>query len=150
MKQLVRSYLVRSFGPIVAGLVLAGCLTTATTEKTKSMGEGTLEAQDALEECSNVDCSNCVLHARCLQSALPHHLLNCEDKQAIINSSVPAVGEVAIMNVGPDCHVGYVEWVDGSGSSAVIYLDEANYHPGMCGKRHGTKGELKIVGYFRP
>ena len=52
------------------------------------------------------------------------------------------------MNVGPYCHVGYVEQVDGSSSSAVIHLDEANYIAGACGRRHGTELQLKIVGYF--
>jgi hypothetical protein len=102
------------------------------------------------QSCSDVDCSNCVKHARCLQSALPYGLYTCADKENIINASEPNVGSVAVMNVGPDCHVGYVSDVQGSGPDAIITLDEANYHAGMCGTRSGTAADLKIVGYFQP
>jgi hypothetical protein len=108
------------------------------------------DTQEADEDCSNADCGNCVNHARCFQNALPHHLLSCDDKRAIINSTEPAIGSVAIMNVGPLCHVGYVYNVQGSGPSAIISIEEANYHAGVCGTRQLTAAELKIIGYFRP
>ena len=137
-------------------LVVPGCHTDAT-DSAPTAGleedraeEGVTEARSAASDCSQVECGNCVLHARCLQSALPHHLFSCVDKRRIINAEEPTVGAVAIMRVGPMCHVGYVFDVEGSGLSAVVGIDEANYEEGACGTRHGTAEDLKIIGYFRP
>lgn len=135
---------------------LPGCLAEPSTSASPSAtaedetNDNIGEANGALLDCSNTACDNCVKHARCRQAKLPYGLFSCEDKKAIINAWEPQIGSVAIMDVGAYCHVGYVYDVHGSAPDAVVYVDEANYTHGVCGNRHGTENQLKIVGYFAP
>lgn len=110
---------------------------------------GMEEVRSPVVDCSTAGCGNCVKHARCLKPSLPTGLFSCDNKKEIINASTPTVGSVAIMDVGSYCHVGYVWKIEGSGSSAIIWLDEGNYTAGTCTTtRHGTAAALEIVGYF--
>lgn len=90
-------------------------------------------------------CNNCVLYARCKQSALPFGLYTYKDKLDIINSSEPDVGCVAVINTGDSTgHVAYVEKV----SKGIVSISEGNWPLGRCGSRSGSAKDLKIVGYY--
>jgi len=158
MKPTRQSHLAAAVSCCVLGLAMApGCAVDSPESEPEARSvaendgqENTGEAESAVTDCSKTECGNCVKHARCLKTSLPYGLDTCAGKKAIINTQTPAVGSVAVMNVGAWCHVGYVSKITGSGASADIWLDEANYTAGACTTtRHGTAAALKILGYFK-
>ena len=92
---------------------------------------------------------NCVLYARSHYPNLPEGLWNLRQKRAIINSSTPQVGCVAIMNTGWIGHCGIVESFMGDQSNpGEITIVEANYKRGYISRRTGRPEDLKLIGYF--
>ena len=92
---------------------------------------------------------NCVLYARSHYPNLPEGLWNLRQKRAIINSSTPQVGCVAIMNTGWIGHCGIVESFMGDQSNpGEITIVEANYKRGYISRRTGRPADLKLIGYF--
>jgi hypothetical protein len=90
---------------------------------------------------------NCVLYAKSKVPSLPGGLWTLADKMKIVNSYIPLVGEVAIMNYAyPWGHVGIVVAVNGD----KITIEEANFKRCEITRRTGTREELRILGYFRP
>lgn len=90
---------------------------------------------------------NCVLWVRQRVPSLPFGLWTLKDKKAIINSSKPKKGRVAIIETGEA--PGHVALVIKKGLSHVTIL-EANYKACQITERHGTQTSLRIVGYFDP
>ena len=107
-------------------------------------------AADARAGCEENRC-NCVFYARCRQPALPHNLFTHEQKKAIINSRVPAVGSVAVHSYN---HVSYVTKVETirrpSGTYYSVTIQEANYQSCQITARRGSPEYLGIIGYYRP
>ncbi|MBL8186511.1 MAG: CHAP domain-containing protein [Acidobacteria bacterium] len=113
----------------------------------------TSASTSAQSTCNTQHKCNCVLWVRCARvPSLPYGLNTMQDKKNIINSYTPAVGSVAIMNVGKWGHVGYVAAVnkDSRGNVISIKVEEANYTPCVIGSRTGSPSTLKVVGYYRP
>lgn len=94
---------------------------------------------------TSANCNNCVFYARCRRPSLPYGLTTFAAKKAIITTTTPVAGAVAVINTGDAIgHVAYVESVSGS----TIVLSEGNWPYGACGSRTGTMQSLKIVGFF--
>ncbi len=90
---------------------------------------------------------NCVFYVRARVPKLPYGLWTIKDKKKIINDHTPKIGSVAIMNVGlPWGHVGIITKV----GTRHLTIKEANFKYGKITERHGTTGDLKILGYFNP
>lgn len=97
---------------------------------------------------------NCVLWVRYNRvPTLPAPMSTLAEKRSHINSYVPQVGSVAIMNTGiPEGHVAYVAEVTVDGNGVVrIRVEEANYVKcRVTDYRTGTPQELKVDGYYDP
>jgi hypothetical protein len=79
-------------------------------------------------------------------SSLPMGLTSWSSKKAIINSTTPVQGSVAIVKTSNVYgHVGYVEKVNGS----IITTIDSNWG-GKIVRRTGTASALGIVGYYVP
>lgn len=88
---------------------------------------------------------NCVLWAREKKPNLPFGLWLIGDKIKIINSRLPQIGAVAVMNCGlPWGHLGIVK----DFKNGMIVINEANFKIGKITERAGTAADLKILGYF--
>jgi len=88
---------------------------------------------------------SCVLWAREKKPDLPFGLWTIGDKRGIINSCMPKIGAVAVMNTGlPFGHLGIVQGFNDD----IIIIHEANFKLGKITERSGTPAELKILGYF--
>lgn len=112
-----------------------------------------LPSANAQSTCGSQYKCNCVLWVRCARvPRLPYGLNTLQDKKNIINSYTPAVGSVAIMNIGSWGHVAYVSAVnkDNRGNIISITVQEANYKACQVGTRTGSPSAMKVVGYYRP
>lgn len=100
---------------------------------------------------------NCTSYVRARVPSIPTGLWTFRNKVAMINYQIPAIGSVAVMNVGIwyklfgktvvfSGHVGIVTGLKGN----LITIREANYQYCTITQRTGTRQELKIVGYFHP
>jgi len=90
---------------------------------------------------------NCVKFARSKVPSLPYDMWTLQDKMRIVNSNIPLVGEVAVMNyAAPWGHMGVVVGVRGN----QITIEESNLNRCKIGRRTGTASQLRILGYFRP
>lgn len=96
---------------------------------------------------------NCVFYSRCRVPKLPYGMTTYSDKVKKINSNVPTVGSVAIMNVYPPYgHVAVVTAVsrDSRGRVSTITVREANYQACRISTRTASPSSMKVTGYFRP
>lgn len=96
---------------------------------------------------------NCVFYARCRVPKLPYGMTTYSEKVSKINSSIPTVGSVAIMNIYPPYgHVAVVTAVNrnAAGNITTISVREANYQACKVSNRTATPASMKVVGYFRP
>ena len=97
--------------------------------------------------------NNCVSYARCRLPSLRSGLLRPDltyywQKAARINSQVPRVGSVAVMNVyQPWGHLAVVEYVHRDGR---IQVREGNNPLGQIGTRTGWPAAMRVTGYYQP
>ncbi len=90
---------------------------------------------------------NCVFYTRRRVPKLPFGLWTIGDKKKIINDHTPKIGSVAIMYCGmPWGHVGVITEI----GKSHLTIEEANFKNCKITKRHGTTGDLMIIGYFNP
>jgi len=89
---------------------------------------------------------NCVLYARSRYPSLPEGLWSLWSKKRIINSQIPQIGAVAIMNTGWVGHCGIV--TSFTQDFSWIEIEEANFRRGFLTKRNGSPKDLRIIGYF--
>lgn len=95
---------------------------------------------------------NCVEYARSRVPTLPRGMTTMAGKKAGINSYSPAVGAVAIIQVGGKYRdIGHVAVVTAVNPyNGRITIEEANYSACRFTRREGPQASLNIVGYYVP
>lgn len=89
--------------------------------------------------------SNCVKYVRSIVPELPLGLFTLWDKLKIVNSDLPTVGSVVIIDTGKKPgHVAYVKEIE----EERIYIEEANWKRGKISFKWLERGDSKIKGYY--
>ena len=88
---------------------------------------------------------NCVLWARTKSPTLPFGLWTFEQKKAVINTTTPAIGAVAIIQTQQKW--GHVAIVTKIGKRHIT-IQEANFVMCQITERHGPPASLRIAGYY--
>lgn len=105
---------------------------------------------------TSANASNCVAYVRCLAPWLPSiDLTTFVAKKSLINSSVPAVGSVAVIQVSGQFaingHLAYVTAInrDARGQISTITISESHYvYTAGFDMRTDTPQNLHVVGYI--
>jgi hypothetical protein len=95
---------------------------------------------------------NCVLFARSIVPDLPVGLVTAEQKRAMINTTSPTAGAVAMMPTFGDPKIGHTAVVESVNQDGTVTIVESNVRSGPNGKeisrRTGTPQQLGIEGYW--
>jgi len=123
---------------------------TISDEEMENALRGFIESRVVTSSsCEDTYKCNCVLYVKyCKGVPLPSGLTTWKAKLKIINSSVPIVGAVAIIDTTATVKEGHVAYVQTVNPDGTITIDEANYHTCEVGQRTGTPQALKVVGYY--